>query len=173
MDNKFPVAVPEMRTPGAANPYSPPDMAGYVYWWLLAIALGVLELFTNTFWMLLLAVGAVAAALSAMVGLGLGAQLAIGAAVVLVGSVLVRRLRPLGPKRPDADSNPDINQDIGARLTVDRWGPERLARVAYRGSTWEVELLPGEATDALHYVVREVSANRLRLAADPELARRR
>ena len=145
-------------------------MAGYVYWWLLAIALGILELLTNTFWMLVLAAGAVAAALSAMVGLGTGAQLAVGAAAVLIGSVVVRRLRPLGPKRPDADSNPDLNQDIGARLTVDRWGPDRLARVAYRGSTWDVELMPGEPADATHYIVREVSGSRLRLAADPAFA---
>ena len=146
-------------------------MSAHVYWWLLAIALGILELFTNTFWMLVLAVAAAAAALSAMMGLDLGVQLAIGAAAVLIGSVVVRRLRPLGPKRPDADSNPDINQDIGAQLTVERWGPDRLARVAYRGSSWEAELLPGQPTDALHYVVREVSANRLRLAADPAFAR--
>ena len=146
-------------------------MAGHVYWWLLAIALGILELFTNSFWMLVLAAGAAAAALAAMLGLGIGAQLAVGAAAVLIGAVLVRKLRPLGPKRPDVDGNPDINQDIGARLTVDRWGPDRLARVAYRGSSWEVELIAGEPADAIHYVVREVSSNRLRLAADPAFAR--
>lgn len=142
-------------------------MAGHVYWWLLAIALGILELFTTTFWMLVLAAGAVAAALAAMFGLGIGAQLAVGAAVVLAGSVIVRRLRPLGPKRPEASSNPDINQDIGAQLVVERWGPDRRARVSYRGSNWEVELIDGEPTDALHYHVHQVIGSRLRLVADP------
>ena len=142
-------------------------MAAHVYWWLLAIVLGILELFTTTFWMLVLAAGAVAAALAAMVGLGTGAQLAIGAAVVLIGSVIVRRLRPLGPKRPEASSNPDINQDIGARLMVERWGQDRRARVSYRGANWEVELIAGEPTDAVHYVVQEVVRSKLRLVADP------
>lgn len=142
-------------------------MGAHVYWWLLAIALGVLELLTNTFWMLVLAAGAVSAALAAMAGMSLGAQLALGAAVVLVGSVLVRKLRPLGPSRPEAGRNPDINQDIGARLVVDRWGADRRSRAAYRGSSWEVELLPGESADAIHYIVREVRGNRLLVAADP------
>lgn len=142
-------------------------MSEHTYWWLLAIALGILELFTTTFWMLVLAAGAVAAALAAMIGLGIGGQLAVGAAVVLVGSVIVRRLRPLGPKRPEASSNPDINQDIGAHLTVERWGPDRRARISYRGSTWEVELIAGEPTDALHYIVHQVTGSRLRLVADP------
>ena len=145
-------------------------MAAHVYWWLLAIVLGILELFTTTFWMLVLAAGAVAAALAAMVGLGIGAQLAIGAAVVLIGSIIVRKLRPLGPKRPEASSNPDINQDIGAGLMVERWGQDRRARVSYRGASWEVELIAGEPTDAVHYIVQEVVRSKLRLVADPAYA---
>lgn len=142
-------------------------MAPHVYWWLLAIILGILELVTTTFWMLVLAAGAVAAALAAMAGLGTGAQLAIGAAVVLIGSVIVRRLRQLGPKRPEASSNPDINQDIGARLRVERWDQDGRARVSYRGSNWEVELIAGEPADSVHYIVQEVVGSKLRLVADP------
>jgi membrane protein implicated in regulation of membrane protease activity len=145
-------------------------MAGSDYWWLLAIALGVVELLTGTFWMLVLAAGAVAAAIAGLVGLGLAAQLAVGAAVVVVGAVLVRKLRPFGPNRPEPSRNPDVNQDIGARIAVPRWGADGLARVSYRGASWEVELLPGEPVDAGQYVVREVSGSRLRLAADNEFA---
>jgi hypothetical protein len=89
---------------------------------------------------------------------------------VLVGAVLLRKLRPFGPDRPEPSRNPDVNQDIGARLAVPQWGSDRLARVSYRGASWEVELLPGEPADAGQYIVREVSGSRLRLAADREAA---
>ncbi len=141
-------------------------MSAPLYWWIAALALGVVELLTGTFWMLVLAAGAVGAAFSAHLGASLTAQLAAGAAVVLVGAVLVRRIRPLGGDRPQANRNPDVNQDIGARLSVPQWGPDGMARVTYRGASWEVELLPGERADAGRYVVREVVGSRLRLAAD-------
>lgn len=142
-------------------------MSAPTYWWILAVALGVIELLTGTFWMLVLAAGAAAAAVTAHFQASLAVQFATGAAVVLFGAVLVRRIRPFGGDRPVASRNPDVNQDIGARIVVARWGPDGLARVPYRGASWEVELLPGEPVDARRYVVREVTGSRLRLAAEP------
>ena len=55
-------------------------------WWLVCGALVALELATGTFYLLMLALGAVAAAVSAHAALGLSAQLA-AAALVRGGAV--------------------------------------------------------------------------------------
>ena len=134
-------------------------------WWLLAIALGVIELFTGSFYLLVLALGAASAALVAFFGGPLWLQLLAAAFVSAGGAALVRRLRPpVG--RADAARSQDLNLDIGERLVVEHWNPQRRARVTHRGTGWEVELLPGEPTHATHYIVREVEGNRLRMAAD-------
>ena len=55
--------------------------------------------------------------------------------------------------------------DIGQSVRVDQWTPTRTARAQYRGSTWDVELAPGEQPVAGDFVIREIQANRLIVAA--------
>ncbi len=135
-------------------------------WWLLAIALGAIELFTGSFYLLVLAVGAGVAALTALAGGSLAMQLIAAAVVSAGGAALVRKLRPPAGRDAAARSQ-DLNLDIGERLVVEHWDTQRRARISHRGTGWEVELMPGEPADARQYVVREVSGNRLRLAAAP------
>ena len=54
-------------------------MSNPTFWWLLAGAMVALELFTGTFYLLMLAIGMAAAALAAHAGLGLTGQLLLGA----------------------------------------------------------------------------------------------
>ena len=58
-------------------------MADATMWWVLAGVLVALELLTGTFYLLMLSLGSVAAALVAMAGHGLNTQL-VAAAVVAV-----------------------------------------------------------------------------------------
>jgi len=48
---------------------------------------------------------------------------------------------------------------------VDQWAPNRTARANYRGVTWDVELAPGEEAASGEFVIREINANRLIVAA--------
>ena len=57
--------------------------------------------------------------------------------------------------------------DIGQTVRVERWSPNRTARAAYRGAQWDVELAPGEAMQAGDFVIRDIQANRLIVAARP------
>jgi len=50
-------------------------------------------------------------------------------------------------------------------LRVDQWAPNRTARANYRGATWDVELAPGEEAASGEFVIREINANRLIVAA--------
>ena len=62
------------RAPGSlgAFPARTSDMAMQYGWWLVAIALGIAELFSGSFYLLVLAAGAGGAGLLAALGLGLG-----------------------------------------------------------------------------------------------------
>jgi membrane protein implicated in regulation of membrane protease activity len=124
----------------------------------------VLELFSGTFYMLMIALGFVAAGLAHWAGLGLDPQLALAAAVAATAVFLLRRSRFGRRVRKDALRNPDVNLDIGATLSVSDWH-DRRARTSYRGADWDVELAPGEPEDARLYEVTALRGSCLIVAA--------
>ena len=75
-------------------------MADATVWWLATGLVVLLELFTGTFYLLMLAVGLAAGALAAHAQLGLSGQLVVAA---LVGATTVS----LASLAPGADSDPD------------------------------------------------------------------
>lgn len=137
---------------------------GGMFWWVGAGVLVVLELFSGTFYMLMIALGFVAAGLAHWAGLGLDSQLAI-AALVAAAAVFVLRRSRFGKKvRKDALHNPDVNLDIGETLSVPGW-QDRRARTNYRGAQWDVELAPGEPEDARLYEITALRGSCLIVAA--------
>jgi membrane protein implicated in regulation of membrane protease activity len=123
-----------------------------VFWWVGAGVLIVLELMVGTFYLLMIALGFIVAALVRLAGAPLPVQIAVAAVVALIAVAILRRSRFGRRTRVDAARNPDVNLDIGATLTVPEWH-ERRARTQYRGAAWDVELAPGEQEDARQYQV--------------------
>lgn len=134
------------------------------WWWLAAGALVLAELAIGSFYMLMLALGCVAGALAAHLGVGYANQFFI-AAVVGAGTTAVwhyRRAR--APRSAPVESNRDANLDIGQTLQVVRWDTQRNARVSYRGSDWNIEFRgPGVPAPGPHVIVA-VQGNRLIVA---------
>ncbi|MBN3805441.1 NfeD family protein [Paraburkholderia sp. Ac-20336] len=137
---------------------------GGLFWWIGAGVLVVLELMSGTFYLLMIALGCVAAALAHIAGAAADAQFAIAAVVALAAVVLLRRSRFGRRKREQASRNPDVNLDIGQTLNVPAWH-ERRARATYRGAAWDVELAEGEPEDAQVYEIRELRGSRLIVVA--------
>jgi membrane protein implicated in regulation of membrane protease activity len=137
------------------------------FWWIGAGVLIVLELMSGTFYLLMIALGFVAAALARLAGAPLPVQLAVAAIVALIAVALLRRSRFGRTQRADAAQNPDVNLDIGATLTVPEWH-ERRARTRYRGAAWDVELAPGEPEDARVYRVTALRGSCLVVVASPD-----
>jgi membrane protein implicated in regulation of membrane protease activity len=137
------------------------------FWWIGAGVLIVLELMSGTFYLLMIALGFIAAALARLAGAQLPVQIAVAALVALVAVALLRRSRFGRNKRPEAAHNPDVNLDIGATLTVPEWH-ERRARTQYRGAAWDVELAPGEPEDARVYRVTALRGSCLVVVASPD-----
>jgi membrane protein implicated in regulation of membrane protease activity len=123
-------------------------------WWLATGLLVVAELATGTFYLLMLALGAAAGAVAAYLGAGVAAQW-VTAAVVGAGATAawhVRRAR--APRSAPAAVNQDVNIDIGATVQVHEWQADGTARVAYRGSSWQVRNAgQGAPTPGPHVIV--------------------
>ncbi len=139
-------------------------MAIQYWWWVLALGIGILELLSGTFYLLMIALGCAAAGVVAAAGGAAWAQFVAAAVVALAGAAAVRRARAGAPAAAPAGRNPDVVADVGERVRVDAWGEDRRARVQYRGTQWNAELAPGEVAVPGDYLIREVSGNRLILA---------
>lgn len=138
-------------------------MADWMVWLAAAGVLIVLELFTGTFYLLMMAVGLAFGGLAAWLGAAMPGQTIAAAVVGVVATGLLHRSR-LG-RRPklDAARDQNVNLDIGQRVAVDSW-QQGHARVMYRGALWDVELGPGAQPQAGDFRIVEVQGSRLIVA---------
>ncbi len=139
------------------------DWHSSTVWWLISGGLVAAELATGTFYLLMLAVGAAAAAVAAHLGLASIAQMATAALVGggAVGLWHVRRSRH--PVAAPANTNSDVNLDIGSPVNVPEWAADGTARVQYRGAAWDVRYIGGGVPSPGAHVVQAVEGNRLLL----------
>ena len=136
-------------------------MSDSTLWWLLVGAAVALELFTGTFYLLMLAVGMVAAALAAHVGAGLSSQLIVAAVVgsaAVFGWHLIKRRRPSDPSVRALRS---VNLDVGETILIEGWNPDGTTTVKYRGATWIAIHRPGVTPSTGMHRVAELVGNRL------------
>ena len=140
------------------------DLNDPMLWWLATGALIACELATGTFYLLMVALGCVAGALAAHMGLGSTAQF-VSAALVGAGATTLWHLKRRGQPRPaPAESNRDVNLDIGQHVNVQTWADDGSARVHYRGSTWSARFSgPGAPAPGEHVIVA-LSGSELRVA---------
>lgn len=108
-------------------------------WWLLAIVLGLAELFTGTFFLLIVALGAVVAGFAAYFGLDVTWQIFAAVLGTVIGAATLK-LRHKGKSVTSDAVDPDRPLDIGAKVEVTHWISARRSEVRYRGASWQVEL---------------------------------
>lgn len=120
-------------------------------WAILGLALVIVELLTGTFYLLMLAIAAFGAALAAWLGQGFGVQAVVASAIAAAGCYGVHVYRAKNMK----EQMPPI--DAGQPASFESWVDPgaRLARVRYRGASWDAMVDGEEAVDAgaLLYVV--------------------
>ena len=139
-------------------------MTSWMMWLAVAGVLVILEMFSGTFYLLMLALGVAAGAAAAWFGASVAVQLLLAAVVGAAATATLRRRRP---QNPDAAGNPDINIDIGQTLHVAHWH-HGVARAMYRGAMWDVELGQGAEARAGQFVIREIRGSRLIVINQPE-----
>jgi membrane protein implicated in regulation of membrane protease activity len=138
------------------------DWTGSTGWWIVTAVLVAAELVTGTFFLLMLAVGTASSALAAHAGLGMNAQLIVGAVVGVAAIAVWHRRRPRQRRRSVA-SNPDVNIDIGGRVRVDAWTSEGTARVKYRGAAWSARYAGGGVPAPGEHVISAMNGSELML----------
>lgn len=131
-------------------------------WAILGLTLVIVEMFTGTFYLLMLGVAAFGAAAAAWLGQDLPVQALIAAAIAAAGCYWVHAYRV----KNAAAQMPHI--DAGQPANFESWIDEgaRLAKVRYRGASWDA-LVDGEGSPqggALLYVV-SASGNTLKVTA--------
>jgi len=104
-------------------------------WWVLAGLFVAMELFTGTFYLLMLALGAAAAAVAAHLGLAPTLHWAVFALVGGVAVVVLYAARRRWGRRTADDLRHD-HLDLGATVEVTAWSADGTTRVSYRGSDW-------------------------------------
>ena len=98
-------------------------------WWLAAGVVVAAELLTGTFYLLMVALGLVAAAVSAHLGLHMAAQM-VAAAMVGGGSVIACYIaRKKLPGSPSARADRSVNLDVGEPILIESWNPDGTSTV--------------------------------------------
>jgi membrane protein implicated in regulation of membrane protease activity len=138
-------------------------MADWTTWLAAAGALVVLELFTGTFYLLMIAIGLAVGGAVALAGASVPVQAICAGIVGVLATSLLHRSRFGRAARSDAARDRNVNLDIGERLVVPAW-EDGHARVRYRGALWDVEL--GQGAQALpgDFRIVEVRGSRLVVA---------
>ncbi len=140
------------------------DWNGSTWWWLAAGALVAAELASGTFYLLMVALGAAAGAVSAHLGAGSSAQIVVAAIAGGGATAAWHFKRMRSPRAAPAQSNRDVNLDIGQMLHVPAWDADGSARVPYRGAAWTVRFAgPGTPTPGDHVIVA-VQGSQLQVA---------
>jgi membrane protein implicated in regulation of membrane protease activity len=140
------------------------DLNMATLWWVAAGVLVIAELTTGTFYLLMLALGAVAGALAAHLAATVAVQIVAAAAVGGGATALWHWHRGREPQAAPANANRDVNLDVGERVFVNAWEADGSARVQYRGAQWTARYGGSEAPSPGEHFIVAVEGNRLILA---------
>ncbi len=131
-------------------------------WAIVGLVLVITELVTGTFYLLMLALAAFGAAAAAYLGLAFPVQSVVAAVVAGAGCYGVHLYRAKSSK----EKMPPI--DAGMPASFESWidAGSRLARVRYRGASWDARVAGSEALEpgAVLYVVA-TEGNTLKVAS--------
>ena len=136
-------------------------MEASTIWWLAAGAVVVAELLTGTFYLLMVALGLVAAALAAHMGLSATMQVAAAATVGGVAVVGWYYFKKKRPEDPPARADRSVNLDVGETILISEWSSDGTTQVKYRGASWTAIHRPGVTPATGMHKVVELVGNRL------------
>jgi len=121
-------------------------MESWVLWLIAGFVLVIAELITGTFYLLVIGIGAFAGAVAAWAGAHVMVQAVAGTVVALAGAWAVHHWHA----RNRAGAPSDNLLDRGQPVVLESWANEAagIARVRYRGTSWDARVAPGDARPA-------------------------
>lgn len=136
-------------------------MEGSLVWAAIGLVLVITELVTGTFYLLMLGVASFGAALTAWLGLNFAVQSIVAVVTAATGCYGIRLYRAKNRARQMAPI------DTGMPANFEAWVdlPARLARVRYRGASWDARVDGAEPLEPGSTVyVLAVDGNTLRVS---------
>ena len=124
-------------------------------WLIVAGVLVMAELLTGTFYLLMLSLGATAAALMAYADGTLTWQFVTAAVVGGGAAVLWHWKKPLSNDAQDSN----IHLDIGETVTVNAWDAQGHTQVKHRGAQWAAVCAQGETPEPGLHRISEMQGN--------------
>jgi membrane protein implicated in regulation of membrane protease activity len=114
-------------------------MEMWLVWLVAGFVLVIAELVTGTFYLLMIGLGALVAALSAWLGGNELVQALVGGVVAIGGAVFVHHWHSRNRGGKPGEGN---FLDRGQAVVLEGWANEsaRIARVKYRGASWDARL---------------------------------
>jgi len=118
-------------------------MEPWLVWGVLGLVLVIAELVTGTFYLLMLGVAGFGAAAATAMGLPFAAQSVVFSVVAVLGCYGVHAYRA----KNKAEQMPPI--DAGMPASFESWldAGSRLARVRYRGASWDARVEGAEPVE--------------------------
>jgi membrane protein implicated in regulation of membrane protease activity len=119
----------------------------WMIWIVAGFALVIAELMTGTFYLLMVALGAFAGAVTAWTGANVLVQSIAASLIAIAGAVAVHHWH--SRQRKDAPGTSNF-LDRGQPVILEGWANEtaNIARVKYRGAWWDAKLAPPGAHPA-------------------------
>jgi membrane protein implicated in regulation of membrane protease activity len=110
----------------------------WIIWLVAGLALVIAELVTGTFYLLVIGIGAFAGAAVAWMEGGFITQAVVSGLIAVAGAYIVHLWHSKQPKSSEGSNFLDRGQPV----VLESWANEaaRIARVKYRGTTWEARL---------------------------------
>lgn len=127
-------------------------LTSYYIWFVVALCLAGGELCTGTFYLLAVAIGVAAGGLSDLLGASIPLSLIITAMVSMLIFVVLHRSKK---RQQYTQDDPAQSLDIGQTVTIISWLDKKHARIQYRGTQWDAELVRenGDAPTSLYEIV--------------------
>ena len=132
-------------------------MTEQTFWLVLAGVLVVAEIMTGTFYLLIVAVGALLGALTAYLGYSLEIQVGAGAVFAIIASLVLQSSRKKSTLTQGAQND---KLDLGNLIEVKKWDDNGMAKVLYRGANWQAQCQDENPAPGLH-AIADVQSNTL------------
>jgi len=139
----------------------------WIIWVVAGLALVIAELVTGTFYLLVIGFGAFAGAAVAWFEGGFVAQAIVSGLIAVAGAYVVHLWYMRQPRTKEGSNFLDRGQPV----VLEGWANEtaRIARVKYRGTTWEARLARPEEhpSPGTTLYIEGQDGNTLVIAANP------
>ncbi|QJQ04716.1 NfeD family protein [Undibacterium piscinae] len=139
-------------------------MSVWMMWVAVTGLVVMLELFTGTFYLLMVALGMMAGALVAFFGISLEWQMIVAALVGAFATLALHKSKYGWREAKNASRDPNVNMDIGQSIHVQQWQDHGngiyTSRAMYRGAMWDLELRHSAAVPG-NFVIEAVEGSRL------------